>query len=73
MPCEPTRTRSEGAWEVWERPLWDAAAKWRSVAPVASERGAGVPSLTVRAAGGMVGGGVPRRRAAERSERGVFG
>ena len=56
---EPFRTRSEGAggaWEVWERPYWDAAAKLRSVAPVASERVAGVPSLTVRAAGGLVGG-----------------
>ena len=56
---EPFRTRSEdagGAWEVWERPYWDAAAKLRSVAPVACERVAGVPSLTVRAAGGLVGG-----------------
>jgi len=41
---------------VWERPYWEAAAKLRSVAPVASERVAGVPSLTVRAAGGLVGG-----------------
>ena len=59
MRCEPVRTRSEGAggaWEVWGTPLWDAAAKRRSVAPVASERGAGVPSLTVRADGDLVGG-----------------
>jgi len=35
---------------------WEEAAKLRSVAPVASERVAGVPSLTVRAAGGLVGG-----------------
>ena len=55
----PCRTRSEGtggAWEVWERPYGDAAAQSRSVAPGASERAAGVPSLTVRAAGGLVGG-----------------
>jgi len=35
------RTRSEdagGAWELWDRPTWEAAAKWRSVAPGASER-----------------------------------
>ena len=37
-------------------PVWEVAAKLRSVAPVASERVAGVPSLTVRAAGGLVGG-----------------
>ena len=37
-------------------PVWEAAAKLCSVAPVASERVAGVPSLTVRAAGGLVGG-----------------
>ncbi len=49
-----------GAWEVWGAPYGDAAAKRRSVAPVASERGAGGPSLTVHAAGGLVGG-VPRR------------
>jgi len=56
---EPFRTRSEdagGAWEVWERPYWDAAARLRSVAPVACERVAGVPSLVVRAGGGLVGG-----------------
>jgi len=35
--------------------LWEATAKRRSVAPVASERVAGVPSLTVRA-GGLVRG-----------------
>ncbi len=56
---EPFRTRSEsagGVWEVWGAPYWDAAAKLRSVAPVASERATGVPSLTMRAAGGLVGG-----------------
>ena len=41
---------------MWGTPLWDAAAKRRSVTPVASERGAGVPSLTVRADGDLVGG-----------------
>jgi len=59
MRCEPVRTRSEGAGACgWcgERPYRDAAAKRRSVAPVASERGAGVPSLTVRAGGDLVGG-----------------
>jgi len=56
---EPFRTRSEsagGVWEVWGAPYWDAAAKLRSVAPVASERATGIPSLTMRAAGGLVGG-----------------
>ncbi len=77
MQFEPVRTGSEdagGTWEVWEHPYWDAAAKLRSVAPVASERVAGVPSLTGRATGGLVGG-VPaclvvdssRRRATKRS------
>jgi len=41
-----------------ERPYWDAVAKRHSVAPVASERVAGVPLLTVRAAGSL-GGGMP--------------
>ena len=43
---------------MWGAPYGDATAKRRSVAPVASERGAGVPSLTVRAGGGL-GGDVP--------------
>ena len=38
---------------MWDRPTWEAAAKWRSVAPEASERVAGVPSLTVHAGGGL--------------------
>jgi len=53
-----------------ERPYWDAAAKLRSVAPVASERVAGVPSLTVRAGGGLVGACLvasSRRQAQRRS------
>jgi len=39
-----------------ERPTGNAAAKLRSVSPVPSERVAGVPSLTMRAAGDLVGG-----------------
>ncbi len=51
-------------------PVWEVAAKLRSVAPVASERVAGVPSLTVRAAGGLVGG-VPACLAVASSPRPV--
>ncbi len=43
---------------MWGAPYGDAAAKRRSAAPVASECVAGVPSLMVRAGGGL-GRGVP--------------
>ncbi|MDQ2828191.1 MAG: hypothetical protein M3Y74_03970 [Chloroflexota bacterium] len=40
---------------MWGAHNWDAAARLRSVALVASERVTGVPSLVVHAAGGLVG------------------
>ena len=43
---------------MWGAPYGDAAANRRSAAPVASECVAGVPSLMVRAGGGL-GRGVP--------------
>jgi len=55
---------------VWGVPYGDAAAKRRSAAPVASECVAGIPSLMVRAGGGL-GRGVPACLVASSPRRGV--